>query len=102
MPTDEAEFNRCLGMGIDDPHKVLTMRDMIGSEDVIFAATGITPGDFLDGVMYLPGQRAETHSIVMRAKTKTIRFIKTNHYLPNKTLLINSEQRKEELVKVPV
>ncbi|RAV18921.1 class II fructose-bisphosphatase [Paenibacillus contaminans] len=87
MPADEQEFARCREMGIDDPLRVLTMHDMIGSEDVIFAATGITPGEFLGGVTFHPGQRAETHSLVMRAKTKTIRFIRTNHYLPNKPLL---------------
>ncbi|MBW7456166.1 fructose-bisphosphatase class II, partial [Paenibacillus sepulcri] len=39
------------------------------------------------GVRMLPDQRAETHSIVMRAKTRTIRYIKSLHYLPNKPLL---------------
>lgn len=88
MPADQAELDRCAAMGIADPHRVLTMEDMIGSEDVIFAATGITPGDFLGGVRYLPDQRAETHSLVMRAKTRTIRFIRSIHYLPNKPLLV--------------
>lgn len=87
LPADEQEYNRCLSMGIKDPNKVLTMEDMVGTGDVIFAATGVTPGEFLNGVRYLPDQRAETHSIVMRGKTRTIRFIRTLHYLPNKPLL---------------
>lgn len=87
MPADSSEYDRCIEMGIEDPNKILTMDDMVGTEDVIFAATGVTPGEFLDGVRYLPDQRAETHSIVMRAKTKTIRNIRTLHYLPNKPLL---------------
>jgi fructose-1,6-bisphosphatase II len=87
MPADGNEYERCLRMGISDPYKVLTMDDMVGTDDVIFAATGVTPGEFLGGVRYLPDQRAETHSIVMRASTRTIRFIKTLHYLPNKPLL---------------
>jgi len=87
LPSNEQEYERCLKMGIKDPHKVLTMDDMVGTEDVIFAATGVTPGEFLNGVRYLPDQRAETHSIVMRGKTRTIRFIRTLHYLPNKPLL---------------
>jgi fructose-1,6-bisphosphatase II len=87
MPSDANEYARCLQMGIDDPYKVLTMEDMVGNEDVIFAATGVTPGEFLGGVRYLPDDRAETHSIVMRAKTRTIRFIRALHYLPNKALL---------------
>ena len=87
MPADGAEYRRCVDMGIADPYKVLTMADMVGTGDVIFAATGVTPGEFLGGVRYLPDQRAETHSIVMRAKTRTIRFIRSLHYLPNKPLL---------------
>jgi len=87
MPADGAEYRRCVEMGIEDPYKVLSMSDMVGTGDVIFAATGVTPGEFLGGVRYLPDQRAETHSIVMRAKTRTIRFIRALHYLPNKPLL---------------
>ncbi|WP_256757528.1 class II fructose-bisphosphatase [Cohnella sp. WQ 127256] len=87
MPSDAKEYARCIQMGIEDPYKVLTMEDMIGNDDVIFAATGVTPGEFLGGVRYLPDDRAETHSIVMRAKTKTIRFIRTLHYLPNKSFI---------------
>jgi len=87
MPSNEEEYQRCLQMGMTNPLKLLTMEDMVGNQDVIFAATGITPGEFLGGVQYTGHQRAETHSIVMRAKTKTIRFIRSNHYLPNKPLL---------------
>jgi len=87
MPADEAEYARCIEMGITDPRKVLVMDDMIGTGDVIFAATGITPGEFLSGVRYLPDQRVETHSIVMRAKTQTVRHVHASHYLPNKSYL---------------
>jgi fructose-1,6-bisphosphatase II len=87
MPSDGNEYQRCVQMGIADPYKVLTMTDMIGTGDVIFAATGVTPGEFIGGVRYLPDQRAETDSIVMRAKTRTIRFIRTLHYLPSKPFL---------------
>lgn len=87
MPDSEADIERCKQMGLKDPLGLLTMEDLVGNEDVIFAATGVTPGEFLGGVRYLPGQRAETHSIVMRAKTGTVRMVKTSHYLPNKPLL---------------
>jgi len=86
MPEDEADYERCRKMGLADPTRILNMEDMVGSEDVIFAATGITPGDFLGGVRLLSGQRAETESIVMRAKTRTIRRIQSSHYLPNKNM----------------
>ncbi|MCR8844508.1 class II fructose-bisphosphatase [Paenibacillus sp. SC116] len=87
MPATTVDYERCKFMGMDDPLKVLTMDDMVGTEDVIFAATGITPGEFLEGVRYLPGNRVETHSMVMRAATRTIRHIKSLHYIPNKPLL---------------
>ncbi|WP_281889620.1 class II fructose-bisphosphatase [Paenibacillus sp. YYML68] len=87
LPGNEEEIERCKQMGIEDPHRILSMDDMIGTGDVIFAATGITPGEFLSGVRYTSDHRADTHSIVMRAKTRTIRFIQSSHYLPNKQLL---------------
>lgn len=86
LPANQEEYERCRKMGLSDPTKLLSMQDMIGSEDVIFAATGITPGEFLGGVRYFADQRAETHSIVMRAKTRTVRYIRSLHYLPNKPL----------------
>jgi fructose-1,6-bisphosphatase II len=89
MPSNEEELERCRKMGIGDPLKLLSMEDMVGNQDVFFAATGITPGEFMGGVQYISNHRAETHSIVMRAKTKTVRFIRTIHYLPNKPLLGN-------------
>ncbi len=86
MPSNQQEIDRCKEMGIADPRKVLMMSDMVGDDDVIFAATGVTDGEFLGGVRFLPNQRAETHSLVMRAKTKTIRYVKSSHYLPNKSI----------------
>lgn len=84
LPGSPEEIQRCKDMGLSDPSKLLTMTDMTGTGDVIFAATGVTPGEFLGGVRFLPGQRAMTHSLVMRARTKTIRHIQTQHYLPTK------------------
>lgn len=84
MPENSIQEQRCLDMGLADPRKLLTMEDMIGSGDVIFAATGVTPSDFLGGVRYLPNQRAETFSMVMRAQTKTVRFIHSIHDLTTK------------------
>jgi len=84
VPEYEEQEQRCLDMGLSDPRKLLTMEDMIGHGDVIFAATGVTQGEFLGGVRYLPGQRAETFSMVMRAQTKTIRFIHSIHNLTGK------------------
>lgn len=87
LPADLVEYDRCVRMGIRDPHRVLMMDDLVGCGDVIFAATGITPGEFMKGVRIMPGNRAETSSIVMRAKTGTIRTVQANHYLPGKPFL---------------
>jgi fructose-1,6-bisphosphatase II len=87
MIEDDAQYQRCVSMGLDDPRRILGMNDMVGDGDVIFAATGVTPGEFLGGVRYLEGGRAETHSMVMRGKTRTIRFIRSLHMLENKPLL---------------
>ncbi len=96
-PADEQEYERCIKMGLNDPDKILTMEDMVGKEDVIFAATGITPSELLGGVRYLPNQRVETQSLVMRGKTKTIRYIKSLHDLPHKPTFMaykNSLQKR--------
>lgn len=74
--TDE-ERERAEKMGISDLEKVYQCEEMAGG-DVVFAATGVTNGDLLRGIRYYSGG-AETHSIVMRSKTRTIRFIETRH-----------------------
>ena len=51
---------------------------MVNSENTFFAATGVTSGELLEGVRYTGG-RAETHSVVMRSKTGTMRFIEAVH-----------------------
>jgi fructose-1,6-bisphosphatase II len=58
--------------------KVLTMDDLVSSEDVFFAATGVTDGEFLDGVKYT-GSGARTDSLVVRGQTGTVRQIIATH-----------------------
>lgn len=77
---DETERERIIKMGLKDPGQLLTMNDLIKGDDVIFAATGITDGDFLQGVRYA-GNLATTDSVVMRGLTGTVRFIKATHRL---------------------
>lgn len=50
----------------------------------MFAATGVTDGDFLKGVRQLSGGKVKTYSVVMRAETGTIRFIDAIHNLDRK------------------
>jgi fructose-1,6-bisphosphatase II len=76
---NEEEKARAKRMGITDFDRKLTMHDMIKSNEAMFAATGVTDGTILRGVQFL-SHGAKTHSIVMRAKTKTIRFIEAHHH----------------------
>ena len=71
------ERDRAAEMGITDFEKVYHCDEM-ASGDVVFAATGVTNGDLLQGVRYYSGG-AETHSVVMRSRTRTIRFIEARH-----------------------
>lgn len=88
LPANEAEADRCKKMGIVDPNKVLMMDDLVRGDDAIFAASGVTDGELLKGVRFLGGGVATTHSLVMRAKTGTIRFIEAHHRLDKKPYLV--------------
>ena len=77
-PETEEEIRRCHEMGIKDVNQVLTLDDLVRSDDVIFAATAITRGNLLNPIQYFPGG-ARTHTIVMRSKTGTVRFLDTIH-----------------------
>ena len=76
-PETEEEI-RCHEMGIADVNQVLTLNDLVRTDDVIFAATAITRGNLLNPIQYFPGG-ARTHTIVMRSKTGTVRFLDTVH-----------------------
>lgn len=78
----QEERNRAQGMGIDDFDRIYSIDDM-AKGDVFFAATGITDGELLKGVRYFPGG-ASTHSIVMRSKSRTVRFIEARHHFEHK------------------
>ena len=76
---DEDELRRGREAGYDF-EKILTMDDLVSSEDVFFAATGITDGELLTGVRYF-GNGASTDSIVVRGLTGTVRQISATHRL---------------------
>jgi fructose-1,6-bisphosphatase II len=77
VPRDEAEAQKARDLG-HNLTKVLTMDDLVRSDNVFFAATGITDGELLDGVKYY-GDGARTHSLVMRSKSGTVREIIARH-----------------------
>ena len=66
-------------MGITDLDRKYTINDMVRSDEAMFAATGVTNGTILKGVEFT-SHGAKTHSIVMRAKSKTVRFVEAIHH----------------------
>jgi fructose-1,6-bisphosphatase II len=75
---NKEEMDRAKTMGITDLNRVYRLDDLASSE-VMFAATGVTFGDYLQGVRFFSGG-ALTQSVVMRSKSRTIRIIDTTHY----------------------
>ena len=78
----EVELERCQVMGIH-AGEVLKLEDMARNDNVIFSATGITKGDLLEGITR-KGNIATTETLLIRGKSRTIRRIKSIHYLDRK------------------
>jgi fructose-1,6-bisphosphatase II len=76
-PRNQQEIDRCHRMGIADVDRIYSAEELAKGE-VMFAATGVTTGDFLRGVRFF-GTGAETHSVVMRSRTGTVRYIQSLH-----------------------
>jgi fructose-1,6-bisphosphatase II len=82
VPRNQGEIDRAKKMGISDMSKIYTAEELARGE-VMFAATGVTSSDFLKGVRFFGGG-CETHSVVMRSKTGTVRFIQSLHKFDKK------------------
>ncbi len=74
---NQEQIDRARTMGITDPNRIYTITEM-AKGDVMFAATGVTSGPMLRGV-HRAGQSAVTHSIVMRSKSGTVRYVEAHH-----------------------
>jgi fructose-1,6-bisphosphatase II len=79
-PRDDSEVAIAREEGLD-LDRVLTTDDLVGSNNIFFAATGVTNGEFLRGVNYRGDERAVTHSVIMRSKTGSIRYMDAVHNL---------------------
>ncbi len=77
-PRNDDDRRMAAERGID-LDRVLMLDDLVSSDDVFFAASGITTGDLLKGIEYVPGG-ATSESLVMRGRTGTIRRIQTEHH----------------------
>jgi fructose-1,6-bisphosphatase II / sedoheptulose-1,7-bisphosphatase len=82
---NDDQIERAKTMGILDPKRIYETEDLAAG-DVMFSATGVTDGTFLKGVL-IKNKVATTHSVVMRSKTKTLRYIHANHDLSIKKII---------------
>ncbi|MGC9221894.1 MAG: class II fructose-bisphosphatase [Solirubrobacteraceae bacterium] len=77
-PRNDAERQAALDSGYD-VDRILSTNDLVRGDDVFCAATGVTDGDVLQGVRYIPGGHATTESLVMRTRSGTVRRIIARH-----------------------
>jgi fructose-1,6-bisphosphatase II len=80
-PRDDGEREAAVAAGYD-LDKVLEVDDLVGGNDVFFAATGVTDGDVMQGVRYLGDGHATTDSLVMRSRSGTVREVRAQHDRP--------------------
>jgi fructose-1,6-bisphosphatase class II len=83
-PRNNDEIERAKKMGVTDIKKKFKI-DELARGDVMFAATGVTDGDYLQGVHFFAGG-ATTQSVVMRSRTRTVRVINATHYFDHKPI----------------
>ena len=77
-PMTQDDVRQCYAHGFTDLKRRYTIDELIRG-NVMFAATGVTTGDYLEGVRFFRGG-ALTHSVVMRSQTRTIRYLHTTHH----------------------
>jgi fructose-1,6-bisphosphatase II len=96
-PRDEKERKNLIDAGYEkDLGRVYSADDLARGKNIIFCASGISDSALLRGVKSM-GTMAVTHSILMRAKSRTVRFIRTMHNLQNKTIRLRSDNREHLL-----
>jgi len=76
--------------------RIFTCDDLVNGDSAIFCATGISDSSLLPGVK-LVGKKAITHSILMRARSRTVRYIRAVHDLESKTIHLRSDSRDHKL-----
>jgi fructose-1,6-bisphosphatase II len=96
-PRDDAERSEIeQAEGPDILRKVWRASDLVRGESGIFCATGISDSPLLPGVR-LYGKKAETHSLLMRARSRTVRYIRAVHDLEHKTIFLRSSAGEQKL-----
>jgi len=77
------------GVAESDIQRIYRSRDIVTGDSAIFSATGIIESPLLPGVKLI-GHKAITHTILMRAKSQTVRYIRAVHDLEKKTIHLRS------------
>ncbi len=96
-PRDQEERKSLVDTGWGDKLDTQFMsRDLARGESVIFAATGISSSPLLQGVE-VEGSIATTHSVLMRSKSGTVRFIEAQHNLTSKTIYLRSTRVERKI-----
>jgi fructose-1,6-bisphosphatase II len=85
-PRNDTERRAALDQGYD-LDKVLTIDDLVGGDNVFFAATGVTDGELLRGVRF-ERQEVLTQSLSMRSRSGAVRLIETRHQLGRSNLIV--------------
>jgi fructose-1,6-bisphosphatase II len=96
-PHDDAERAAVLKeISAADLDRVWTIDELVRGQSAIFCATGISDSPLLPGVRIV-GKKAITHSILMRAKSRTVRYIRAEHDLECKTIHLRSVRRESKI-----
>ncbi len=82
QPRNQGEIERAKRMGVDDINRVFQIEDLARG-NLMFVATGVTQGNFLDGIVFKPWG-CTSHSLVMRSESGTIRHIRAEHHFDKK------------------
>ena len=96
-PRDDEERQRLLAeTSAAELERVFTVDDLVKGDSAVFSATGISDSSLLPGVK-LVGNKAITHSILMRARSQTVRYIRAVHDLGTKTIHLRSDQQEHKI-----
>ena len=96
-PRDDTEYQQVVELGFkEDLNRVFYAADLARGQNIIFCATGISDSPLLRGVR-VRGHTAVTHSILMRARSRTVRMIEAYHDLACKTIHLRSTKRETPL-----
>src|SRR4029077_12526480 len=94
-PRDDKERKKLIEEGYEkDLDRVFSADDLANGKNIVFCATGISDSALLRGVKTKGAATAVTHSVLMRAKSKTVRLIRATHNLQNKTIRLRSDNRE--------